>query len=50
MDFFKFLEIEEKSFIWKDFPLYEFFLEFNWKLKRNPQFLDFSFLEGFSFM
>ena len=36
------------SHFWKDFPLYEFLLKFNLKLKRNPSFLDFSFLEGFS--
>ena len=32
----------------KDFPLYESFFKFHWKLKRNPSFLDFSFLDGFS--
>ena len=36
------------SHFWKDFPLYEFRLKFNSKLKTNPQFLDFSFLERFS--
>ena len=29
------------SHFWMDFPLYESFLKFHWKLKRNPSFLDF---------
>ena len=48
------LEIEENSFIpgilshfWKDFALYESFFKFHWKLKRNPSFMDFSFLKDF---